>query len=274
MSEEISSVPLAKSEQTNIDQNREIHVRNGKCYRFVKRSFDIFASFIFLLLLWWLIILLAFIKWVEDFGGKSWKLVIKESPKGRYVSKLDGKRYKIYCKKDPNGEKDKTMYGAFYSSRRVSKNGEIHRFHKIRSMCPGAEKMKAELIARGFNEADEPAFKMKHDPRITKVGKFLRATSMDELPQIWDIFLGRLSIVGPRPPLPEEVANYTEYQKHRLDVKGGLLCFWQITKNRNDLSFDEWVELDIKYIETRSVWVDLKIIFKAIWFVLTDRTGE
>ena len=243
-------------------------------YEITKRFFDILLSFIFLVLFWWLIILLAFIKWVEDFGGKSWQLVIKENPKGRYVSKKDGKRYKIYCKKDPNGEKDKTMYGAFYSSRRVGKNGKIFRFHKIRSMCPGAEKMKAKLIEMGFNEADEPAFKMKHDPRITKVGRFLRRTSMDELPQIWDIFLGRLSIVGPRPPLVDEVKQYSERHKHRLDVRGGLLCYWQITKNRNDLSFDEWVDLDLKYIKERSVWTDLKIICKAFWFVLFDRTGE
>ena len=151
---------------------------------------------------------------------------------------------------------------------------EIFRFHKIRSMCPGAEKMKAELIARGFNEADEPAFKMKNDPRITKVGAFLRRTSLDELPQIWDIFLGRFSIVGPRPPLPQEVESYTEYQMHRLDVRGGLLCYWQITKDRNKLTFDEWVDLDIKYINERSIWVDIKIMFKAVWFVLTDRSGE
>ena len=253
---------------------RPILYKKKPLYEFTKRFFDVFLSLIFLLLFGWLILLLAFIKWIEDFGGKSWQLVIKENKKGKYVSKVDGKRYKIYCKKDPNGEKDKTMYGAFYSSRRVGKNGRIFRFHKIRSMCPGAEKMKAELIARGFNEADEPAFKMKNDPRITKVGAFLRRTSLDELPQIWDIFLGRFSIVGPRPPLPQEVESYTEYQMHRLDVRGGLLCYWQITKDRNKLTFDEWVDLDIKYINERSIWVDIKIMFKAVWFVLTDRSGE
>ena len=253
---------------------REVKVKDGFFFRFIKRAFDLFASFIFLALFWWLIILLAFIKWVEDFGGKSWKLIIKEHKKGRYVSKKDGKRYKIYCVKDPNGEKDKTMYGAFYSSRRVGKNGKIFRFHKIRSMCPGAEKMKKQLIEMGFNEADEPAFKMKRDPRITRVGRFLRMTSMDELPQIWDIFLGRLSIVGPRPPLPLEVEQYNEYQMHRLDVKGGLVCVWQISKHRHDISFNDWVELDLTYIMKRSIWFDFKIFFKSIWFVLTDRTGE
>ena len=253
---------------------KQVNFKEKPVYDFFKRFFDIILTFIFLVLFGWLMILLTIIKYFEDFGGKSYKLVIKKDKKGRYVSKKDGQRYKIYCKKDPNGEKDKTNYGAFYSSRRVGRNGKIHHFHKIRTMCPGAEKMKAQLIEMGFNEVDEPAFKMKNDPRITPVGRFLRMTSLDELPQIWDIFLGRFSIVGPRPPLPEEVATYNEYQMHRLDVKGGLICFWQITKNRNSLSFDEWVDLDIKYIENRSLWLDFKIILKAAWFVLTDHSGS
>ena len=243
-------------------------------YDFFKRFFDIVLSFLFLLVFWWFILLLAFIKWLEDFGGKSYKIYIKENKKGKYISKLNGKKYNIYCKKDPEGERDKTNYGAFYSSRRVGKNGKIFRFHKIRSMCPGAEKMKQQLIDMGFNEADAPAFKMKSDPRITPFGRFLRKTSLDELPQIWDIFVGRISIVGPRPPLADEVDDYNEYQKHRLDVKGGLLCLWQISKNRHDITFDKWVELDIEYIQKRSLWLDLKIIVKAIWFVLFDRSGE
>ena len=131
-----------------------------------------------------------------------------------------------------------------------------------------------DLFAKGLNEADGPAFKMKNDPRITKFGKFLRKTSIDELPQIWDIFVGRISIVGPRSPLPDEVKEYSEYQLHRLDVKGGLLCLWQIEHNRNQLSFDEWIELDLKYIQKRSIWLDLKIIFKGAWMVLFDRSGE
>ena len=161
-----------------------------------------------------------------------------------------------------------------YASDRVGKDGKIIKFHKIRSMKPNAEQMKEELIRQGKNEADGPVFKMKDDPRITKFGKFLRKTSLDELPQIWDILVGRLSIVGPRSPLPEEVNEYTPYQMNRLKVKGGIICLWQITHNRHQMSFDEWVELDIKYIQTRSVKTDLKIIFKAIWFVITDHTGE
>lgn len=166
------------------------------------------------------------------------------------------------------------FHNPIYTSIRVGKNGKLIKFHKIRSMCPNAEAMKADLIAKGMNEADGPAFKMKNDPRITKFGKFLRKTSIDELPQIWDIFVGRISIVGPRSPLPDEVKEYTEYQLHRLDVKGGLLCLWQIEHNRNQLSFDEWIELDLKYIQKRSIWLDLKIIFKGAWMVLFDRSGE
>lgn len=166
------------------------------------------------------------------------------------------------------------FHNPIYTSIRVGKNGKLIKFHKIRSMCPNAEAMKADLIAKGMNEADGPAFKMKNDPRITKFGKFLRKTSIDELPQIWDIFVGRISIVGPRSPLPDEVKEYTEYQLHRLDVKGGLLCLWQIEHNRNQLSFDEWIELDLKYIQKRNIWLDLKIIFKGAWMVLFDRSGE
>lgn len=161
-----------------------------------------------------------------------------------------------------------------YTSMRVGKYGKLIKFHKIRSMRPNAEKEKKNLEKSGLNEADGPVFKMKEDPRITKFGKFLRKTSLDELPQFWDVFMGRISIVGPRSPLPEEVKKYTPHQMHRLDVKGGLVCLWQISKNRHQMSFDEWVELDLKYIRTRSAGLDLKILFKAFWFVLTDRTGE
>lgn len=166
------------------------------------------------------------------------------------------------------------FHNPIYTSKRIGKNGKIIKFHKIRSMKPGAENMKEEMIEDGLNEADGPVFKMKDDPRITKFGKFLRKTSLDELLQVWDILVGRMSVVGPRPPLPQEVEKYDDYQKQRLLVKGGLICIWQITKNRHDVSFDEWVELDLYYITHRSLSLDLKIIFKAIWFVLTDHSGE
>ena len=122
---------------------------------------------------------------------------------------------------------------------------------------------------------DKPTHMLENPQQyITKAGRFMRAHSLDELPQIWDIFLGRLSVVGPRSPLELETEKYDNYQKHKLDVKGGLLCLWQITPNRNKLSFDEWIDLDIKYIENRSIGLDLKIIFKGMWFVLTDHSGE
>lgn len=165
-------------------------------------------------------------------------------------------------------------HNPIYTSIRVGKNGKLMKFHKIRSMKPHADTMKQELIDLGLNEADGPVFKMKEDPRITKFGKFLRKFSFDELPQIWDIFVGRISVVGPRPPLQCEVEKYNEYQSHRLDVKGGLLCLWQIQKNRHQISFDEWVDLDIKYVETRSVWLDIKIIFLGFFRVLFDHSGE
>lgn len=166
------------------------------------------------------------------------------------------------------------FHNPVYVSERVGKNGKIFKFYKIRTMCKNAEGMKKDLIAQGLNEADGPAFKMKNDPRITRFGKFLRKTSLDELLQLINILNGSMSVVGPRPPIPMEVEQYDEYQKHRLDVKGGLLCLWQIQKNRNSLSFDEWMRLDIEYINRRSVWLDLKIIFKGAFMVIFDRSGE
>ena len=166
------------------------------------------------------------------------------------------------------------FHNPVYISERVGKDGKIFKFHKIRTMCINAEELKQQLIDAGLNEADPPAFKMKNDPRITKFGKFLRKTSLDELPQLWDIFIGKMSVVGPRPPIPSEVEKYTEEQRHRLDVKGGLLCLWQIQKNRNSISFEDWVNLDIEYIEKQSVWLDLKIIFKGAFMVIFDHSGE
>ena len=166
------------------------------------------------------------------------------------------------------------FHNPIYVSKRVGKNGKIFRFYKIRTMCPNAEEMKQKLIEAGLNEADPPAFKMKNDPRITKVGKVFRKLSLDELPQLFNIFNGSMSVVGPRPPIPSEVEQYTPYQRHRLDVKGGLLCLWQIQKDRNSLSFDEWVRLDLEYIQKQSFWLDLKIIFKGAYMVIFDRSGE
>lgn len=253
---------------------RHIKVNGGWFYKFIKRLFDLFSSGLFLIIFGWFILILIFIKWCEDVNFRTCKLDIIEDENGQYVSKTTGKRYTCKVIKLKNGDKDPTVHGAIYTSFRVGINGKKIKFHKIRSMCKGAEGMKQQLLELGINEADNPVFKLKNDPRITKFGKFLRKTSLDELPQIWDVFIGRLSIVGPRSPIYSETEKYTPYQRQRLLTKGGLLCLWQITKNRHQLSFDDWVDLDLKYIENRSLWLDLKIMFKAVWFVITDRSGE
>ena len=161
-----------------------------------------------------------------------------------------------------------------YVSKRVGKDGKIIKFYKIRTMCPHADELKQQLIDAGLNEADPPAFKMKDDPRITPVGKFLRKFSLDELLQLLNVIGGSMSVVGPRPPVPSEVESYTEEQKQRLLVKGGLLCTWQIQKNRNSIPFDEWIKLDLDYIQNRSIGLDLKIIFKGFFMVIFDHSGE
>ena len=264
---------LVNKEKLDFYGTITINYKEKYVYQFFKRFFDIVLSLTSLLLFGWFILLLMIIKECEDIGVKSYKLEITENEKGKYLSK-NGKRYNCKLIKDPNGVKDPTVKGALYTSKRIGKDGKVFNFHKIRSMCPGAEAMKAQLVEYGINEADEPAFKLKDDPRITKFGKFIRKTSLDELPQIWDIFVGNMSIIGPRSPIPSEVDKYTNYQKQKFLVKGGLLCLWQIEHNRNDIKFDEWVNLDLKYIEERCLWLDLKIILKGAWMVLFDHSGE
>lgn len=166
------------------------------------------------------------------------------------------------------------FHNPVYVSTRVGKNGKLFKFYKIRSMCVNAEQMKDALIQEGKNEADGPAFKMKNDPRITKFGKFLRKTSLDELLQLWNIFNGSMTIVGPRPPIPSEVEKYTAHHRQRLLVKGGLLCLWQIQKNRNSISFEDWISLDLEYIKKQSFWLDVKIIVKGAFMVVFDHSGE
>lgn len=159
--------------------------------------------------------------------------------------------------------------GPIFSQTRVGKDGREFKFYKFRSMCPHAEDKLAELLDQ--NEMQGPAFKMKEDPRITHFGKFIRATSIDELPQLWNVLKGDMSIVGPRPPLPREVEQYDEYAMQRLLVTPGLTCYWQITPHKNELSFDEWVALDVKYIKERSFCTDWRIIFKTFGAVFGMR---
>ena len=157
----------------------------------------------------------------------------------------------------------------FYSQTRLTKGGKEFKMFKFRSMCPNAHQMLDQL--RDKNEMKGPAFKIENDPRITKVGKFIRKTSIDELPQLVNILMGDMTIIGPRPPLPEEVAQYTPYQLHRLDVKTGLACYHECQGRSEDKDFDKWVESDLKYIRERSMWTDIKVIFWTICVVLTGK---
>lgn len=153
-----------------------------------------------------------------------------------------------------------------FTQDRVGKDGKRFRFYKFRSMVPDAEQRLDSLLSQ--NEMDGHAFKMKNDPRITKVGRFLRKTSLDELPQLFNVLKGDMSIVGPRPPLPREVARYDEYELQRLYVTPGLTCYWQTTANRNDMTFDEWLNMDLEYIEDRSFKTDWNIILATFVAVI------
>ena len=149
-----------------------------------------------------------------------------------------------------------------YVQERIGKNGRKFKFYKFRTMIPNAEDMLDSLLEK--NEMEGPAFKMENDPRITRVGRFLRKTSIDELLQLFNVLKGGMRLVGPRPPLPREVEMYTEQQSKRLLVTPGLTCYWQIQPKRNSLSFDEWLSLDLKYIAERNFWIDIKIVFKTV----------
>lgn len=152
-----------------------------------------------------------------------------------------------------------------FSQDRVGKDGKIFRMYKFRSMYVDAEERLKEL--QDLNEADGPVFKIKNDPRITKVGHFIRKYSIDELMQLVNVFKGDMSVVGPRPALPNEVAQYDDLAKQRLAVKPGLSCYWQVS-GRSNLSFEEWMQLDVKYINEMSVWTDIKIIALTVPAVL------
>lgn len=154
----------------------------------------------------------------------------------------------------------------FFVQERIGLNGKPFRFIKFRSMVPDAEKKLHALLDK--NEMDGPVFKIRRDPRITRVGSFIRRCSIDELPQLINILKGDMSIVGPRPALPREVKKYDDYERQRLYVRPGLTCYWQVQPRRNDLSFDQWLELDLKYIRERSFATDWKIIFRTFRAVI------
>lgn len=163
-----------------------------------------------------------------------------------------------------------TSRGAiFFRQIRVGRNGRKFVLYKFRSMVEGAEAQLAEL--REKNEMAGPVFKITDDPRITKLGKFLRMTSIDELPQLFNVLKGDMSLVGPRPPLPHEVDQYEPWQRRRLSMKPGITCIWQIS-GRNKIGFEDWMKLDLQYIDRWTLWLDFKILLKTVWVVLT-RSG-
>lgn len=158
-----------------------------------------------------------------------------------------------------------------FSQKRVGQYGKEFNMYKFRSMVSNAEELKAKLMEQ--NEMSGPMFKMKHDPRITKVGKFIRKTSIDELPQLINILKGEMSLVGPRPSLPEEVANFEPWMLERLEVKPGLTCYLQVM-GRNDIDFEDWMKLDIKYVHDRNLWLDIKLIFKTFFVLFGDESAS
>ena len=197
-------------------------------YSFIKRTFDIIFSFVFLIVLFIPFLIIALIIFIDD-------------PKG----------------------------SPFYVSERIGRRGKPFKMFKFRSMIIGAEDMLDSMMKD--NEKDGPAFKMHDDPRVTKIGHFIRKTSIDELPQLLNVLLGDMSIVGPRPPIMKEVVQYSREDLKRLLVKPGLTCIWQTRKKRDDVPFKEWVTMDVEYIQKRSVLMDLKLIFKTFSVMLTKQ---
>lgn len=158
-----------------------------------------------------------------------------------------------------------------FSQQRVGKDGKLFKMYKFRSMVPEAEQLKEKLMDQ--NEMSGPMFKITNDPRITRVGKFIRKTSIDELPQLINVIKGDMSLVGPRPNLPNEVEKFSDYHKLKLLAKPGLTCYWQVM-GRSSIGFEEWMKLDIKYIEERNLWVDTKLIFRTFFVLFGDKNAK
>ena len=153
----------------------------------------------------------------------------------------------------------------FYVNKRMGLNGRKFVLYKFRSMYKGAHTKISELMEK--NEMKGPIFKIKNDPRITPLGKLMRKFSIDELPQLFNVLIGEMSLVGPRPPIPQEVANYEPWQRRRLSMRPGITCIWQVS-GRSKIGFDEWMKMDLEYIDNWSLWLDVKILFKTIPAVL------
>ncbi len=164
----------------------------------------------------------------------------------------------ILIKKDSRGP-------VFFRQKRVGYNGRLFTCLKFRTMINEAEMVRDELLH--LNEMDGPVFKITDDPRVTRTGKFLRKTSLDELPQLINVLRGEMSLVGPRPPIPSEVQQYELMNHRRLSVKPGMTCTWQVS-GRNNISFKKWMEMDMQYIDQWSLWLDMKILLKTVPAVL------
>lgn len=155
-----------------------------------------------------------------------------------------------------------------FKQERLGLNGRNFNVYKFRTMKADAAEHFQDV--KTLNEADGPVFKIKNDPRVIPyIGTFMRKTGLDELPQLINVLTGEMSIVGPRPPIPSEVKKYDIWKRRRLSMKPGITCLWQITPCRNEVYFDDWMKLDLKYIDTWSLWLDFKILFKTIGVVLT-----
>lgn len=212
-------------------QNAVDALEQRRAYRFAKRAFDIIFSLVIIVAFSWLFLLIAILIKIDDPKGP---VFIKQ----RRVGKLD-----------------------------ADGNPTYFNMLKFRSMCVDAEEKLAEL--KELNEKTGPVFKIKNDPRITRVGKWLRKLSLDELPQFFNALTGHISVVGPRPALPHEVQSYNDRQKQRLLVRPGITCYWQTRRNRDVITFDEWVDLDLLYIKQCGLWADAKLIVQTVGVVLT-----
>lgn len=170
----------------------------------------------------------------------------------------------ILIKRDSDGE-------VVFSQKRVGKNGKNFNMYKFRSMIINAEELRDKL--QHDNEMSGPMFKMREDPRITRIGRFIRNTSIDELPQLINVLKGEMSLVGPRPNLPAEVAEFDQVHKIKLLAKPGLTCYWQVM-GRNKIGFEEWMKLDVKYIEERTIFIDIKLIWKTFFVLFGDENAH
>lgn len=160
---------------------------------------------------------------------------------------------------------------AVFRQRRVGQNGVEFYMYKLRSMRNDAELVKETL--KDKNEMDGPMFKIKNDPRVTMIGKFIRKTSIDELPQLFNVLKGEMSLVGPRPSLPEEVAHFENWMLKRNEVKPGLTCYWQV-QGRNSIDFRTWMKLDLQYVEERNIIIDIRLILKTISVLFGDKNAN